>query len=304
VALSKTWQARLRRSRRRSGALARLAVAVGAVLGAAAACQVFVTPAHPDIGGIAQQTDNRQAQVGGFAADFVVTWLTATTADRASLQRFITIGDGATLALPTTPAAVITAPHWVSVVNRGTAGDTTIYAATVSVNERPYASASPTRAFYRVGVAMWNYQLRVIDVPARINDPGPGVDVKTGYPNTLSADSPLRSLVSGFIATYLTATTGLDRYVVAGSSLAPIGGYQTAVLTSVATDRPVPSSPAPGEQVHVLAHVTAQTSQFATINFAYPLTVENTAGTWMVAAIDLTPEISGNSGPAGVGSGP
>jgi len=303
VALSKTWQARLRRWRGHSRALARVAVAVGAVLGAAAACEVFVTPPRADIAGIAQQVDNRQAQVGGFAADFVVTWLTATTADSASLQRFITIGDGTTLALPTTPAAVITAPHWVSVVNRGTVGDTTTYAATVSVNERPYASASPTRAFYRVGVAMWNYQLRVIDVPARINGPGPGVDVKTGYPNALGADSPLHSLVSGFIATYLTSTTGLDRYVVAGSSLAPIGGYQTAVVTAASTDRPVPAKPDPGEQLHMLAHVIAQTSQFATINFAYPLTVENSDGTWMVAAIDLTPEISGDTTAAAVGSG-
>jgi hypothetical protein len=42
----------------------------------------------------------------------------------------------------------------------------------------------------------------------------------------------------------------------------------------------------------VLANVTAQTTQFADVSMVYPLTVENSDGTWMVAAIDLTPQIT------------
>jgi hypothetical protein len=41
----------------------------------------------------------------------------------------------------------------------------------------------------------------------------------------------------------------------------------------------------------VVATVVAQTAQFATVNLVYPLTVENSGGTWMIAAIDLTPQI-------------
>src|SRR5260370_38954543 len=98
-------------------------------------------------------------------------------------------------------------------------------------------------------------------------------------------------MVSGFIRTYLTATTGLDRYVVAHTVLTPVGGYQSAVVTTAAADRAVRDSPPAGIEIHVLAAVAAQTSQFATVNFVYPLTLENSGGTWIVAAIALMPQI-------------
>lgn len=301
MAVSKTWQDRLRRGRGHGRRLGRIALIGAVTFGAAAGCKVFLAPDHPNIEAMSQRIDNRQAQVGAFAADFVVSWLTATTEQRRNLQRFITFPDNA-LTLPTTPAAVVTAPQVVSVINTGTIGDADLYAATVSVNERPYASAKPTRAFYRVPVAMWNLQPRAVALPARINGPGPGADFKTAYPQALSADSPLFGLASGFIRTYLTDGSGLDRYVMAGTSLAPVRGYQSAVIATAAADRGVPAAPAPGEQIHVLANVTAQTSQFATVNLVYPLTLENSDGTWMVAAIDLTPQISGTADPAPVGT--
>ena len=49
------------------------------------------------------------------------------------------------------------------------------------------------------------------------------------------------------------------------------------------------------KQLHVRATVVAQTSQFATVNLVYPLTLENSGGTWMVAAIDLVPQVGGQS---------
>jgi Conjugative transposon protein TcpC len=302
MAPSKTWQARLRRWLRLSRTAGRIALVAAAVFGAAAGCKVFLAPDHPDIAAVAQRVHNQQAQVGAFAADFVVSWLTATSGHRRDLQRFISLPDNA-LTLPTTPAAVVTAPQVVSVIHTETLGDTDIYAATVSVTERPYASADPIRAFYRVPVSMWDYQPRAIALPARINGPGPGADLKAGYPQSLSVDGPLYALVAGFIRTYLTATTGLDRYVMAGAPLAPVGGYQSAVVTTVAADRAVPANPAPGQQIRVLATVAAQTSQFATVNLVYPVTVENSDGTWMVAALDLTPRI-GDSEPTPVGAAP
>jgi Conjugative transposon protein TcpC len=301
VAISKTWQARLHRWRGRGRQVAWVALVVAAVFGAAAGCKVFLAPDRPDVAAISQRVHNRQAQVGAFAADFVVSWLTATTGQRRNLQRFITLADSA-LVLPTTPAAVVTAPQVVSVIGTGTVGEADVYAATVSVNERPYASASPTRAFYRVPVSMWNFQPRALALPARINGPGRGAEFKMAYPHALSADSPVFAVVRGFVGTYLTATTGLDRYVVAGTPLAPVGGYQGAVVTAGSTDRTIPAAPKAGEEVHVLAYVAAQTAQFATVNLVYPLTVENCDGTWMVAAIDLTPQIDGSAAPVGTGS--
>jgi hypothetical protein len=290
VALSRIWKARVQRWHGHARTAATVALTAAAVFGAAAGCRVFLAPERPDIAGIAQRVGNQADQVGAFASDFIVTWLTATTAARAALQRFISLPDGA-LTLPTTPAAVVTAPQVVSVIHTGTAGEADVFAATVSVTERPYASAQSTRAFYRVPVAMWNYQPRALTLPARIDGPGPGADFRTAYAQALSADSPVYALVRGFLSTYLTSTTGLDRYVVADAGLSPVAGYQSATVTTLSADRPVPETAPPGAQVHVLATVAAQTAQFATVTLVYPLTVENSGGTWMVAGIDLAPAI-------------
>jgi len=134
-----------------------VALSAAALFGAAAGAKVFLAPDRPDIAVIAQRVGNQQDQVGAFAADFVVTWLTATAHERAALARFITLSEGGP-ALPTTPAAVVTAPQVVAVIHTGTTADADVYAATVSVTERPYASAQSVRSFYRVPVSMWNYQ--------------------------------------------------------------------------------------------------------------------------------------------------
>jgi hypothetical protein len=289
--MSRTWQARLRRLRAHAGRVVRIAVLVAAVFGAAGGCKVFFAADQPDIGATAQRVANQQDQVGAFAADFVATWLTATSMHRAVLQRFITLADDA-IPLPSTPAAVVTSPQVVSVVHTGGVGEADLYAATISVNERPYASAASTRAFYRVPVSMWHYQPRALELPARINGPGPGADVTIRYRHALGVDSPVFAVVSGFVHTYLTATTGLDRYVLANSALTPVGGYQGAELTAVSADGALPEAAAPGTRIHVLASVVAQTAQFADLSMVYPLALENSNGTWMVAAIDLTPQIA------------
>jgi len=79
-----------------------------------------------------------------------------------------------------------------------------------------------------------------------MSNPGPGADVKQGYDHPLSPSNPVYPVVSGFINTYLTATSGLDRYVVADSWIKPIGGYQSAVIKNVDTATEVPDAPAPG----------------------------------------------------------
>lgn len=303
MALSRTWAARMARWRTRFRSALAAIVCLGALLGAAAGCKVFLTPDRPDIAGISQRVGNQSDQVGAFAADFVVAWLTATAFERTSLRRFVTVADDE-LKLPTVPAAVITTPQVVSVIRTESSGGADVYAATVSVTERAYASADPVRAFYRVPVSMWNYQPRALTMPARVNGPGAGADLPIRYRHPLSTDTPVYAVVSGFIRAYLTTTGGLDRYVLADAPLAAVGGYQSAIVATAATDRPIPDDAPPGTRVHVLATVLAQTSQFATVTLSYPLSIENSGGTWMLAAIDLTPQIDPDAEATPVASTP
>jgi hypothetical protein len=299
VTMSKTWQRRIARARRHARRAGMTAVIVFSLIGVAAGMKVFLTQQHPDVtdvADIANRVENQRAAAGQHAADFVAAVLTTPSDRRAALRRFITMPESeiraqAVGSAPAPPPAVIDDPGVWSVIPQGSAGDADLYSVTVKVEQRPYASAEPVRAFYRVPVAIWQYQPRVMDWPTAISDPGPGADIKAGYGHPLSPTSPVYAVANGFLNTYLTAAAGLDRYVVADSWIKPIGGYQSAVIENAETDAEIPENPRPGARVHLRAKVLAQTSQFATIPFAFPLTVENSGGTWMVADIDLTPKI-------------
>ena len=302
ITMSRTWQQRTQRGRRVARQAGLAAVAACTVLGFAAAVKVFFVAAHPDdadVAAIAHRIDNQRDAAGQFAADFVAAVLTTPATKHVALKRFIALPESETPPLSAAsappPPAVITTPKVWSVVPEGSAGVVDLYSATVVVQQRPYASAEPSRAFYRVPVSIWQFQPRAMDWPVPVSDPGPGADVKVGYDHPLSPTSPVYAVVNGFINTYLTATTGLDRYVVADSWIKPLGGYQSAVIKTADTDAEIPDTAVPGAQIHLRATVIAQTSQFATITFTFPLTVENSGGTWMITNIDFIPRLAGNT---------
>ena len=93
-------------------------------------------------------------------------------------------------------------------------------------------------------MSLWNRQPRALDFPAQINDPGPGADFALDYRNALRPRKPGVRRGGRIHPTYLTATNGLDRYVVAGA-LPPDRRLQSAVVSSAATSRSVPEAPAP-----------------------------------------------------------
>jgi hypothetical protein len=307
MTVSMTWRRRLVRGgnyARRTGVAA---LVCSALLGGLAAVKVFVLPAHPDaadVAAIAGRVDNQRAAAGDFASDFVAAVLTTPATERSSLQRFLSIpsDQAAPQHLSSAVPAVIGAPQVWSAIPDGAVGEATLYSVTITVQERPYASAASTRAFYRVPVSMWHYQPRALDMPARVSDPGPGADVALAYGHPLDVHSEIYAVVNGFVSSYLTGSAPLDRYVLAGSWLTPVGGYHSAVVTTAETDHEVPELARPGTRVRVRATVTAQTSQFATVDLSYPLTVENGGGTWMVADIDLIPQTSSDNPPAPVGA--
>jgi hypothetical protein len=304
ITMSRTWRNRLGRGHQLARRAGVAFLVLGALVGFAAGIKVFLVAAHPDdtdVAAITYRVGNQRDAAGQFAANFVGTVLTTPQSRRATaVARFITLPSADTVASSSAPAtdpapAVIDTPKVWSVVATRTVGEANLYSVIVMVQQRPYTSAPSTIAFYRVPISIWRYQPRAMDMPTPISDPGPGADIAISYEYSLSPSSPVYAVVSGFINTYLTSTTGLDRYVVADSWIKPIAGYQSASITTAATDAEVPEQPAPGTQIHVRATVNAQTAQFASVPFTFPLTVENSGGTWMIADIDLKPQIAQDS---------
>lgn len=316
--MSRTWQRRIgtAKSRARTIWMAGLTVAVLACL--PAVFDVYFADHHPDeldVAKIASQVDNRAMAAGGLAREFVQAFLTTPLEQRSTLRHFLTFNDpaaappaggtqsaGATKSPQSPPPAVVDHAVVWSVIPAGSVGDAALYGTVIMVVQRPYTSADAVTAFYRVPVSIYSAQPRAMAWPAAASDPGPGADIKLSYDHPVPAGGAMSSVISGFITQLLTSNSGLDRYVLADSGLRPIGGYPSATVTSATASSEVPDNAAPGTQIHVRAIVSAQTTQFATVPLTYFLTLENSGGTWMVAAIDLIPQVDAESGAESAGS--
>lgn len=284
MTVAAVWKDRARRT-------GHAALMAGAVLGAMAACQTFITPDRPNIAGIAAGLDGKTAQVCAFGTQFVTAYLEATTADRLTLNGYITLPP--TAKLPKTSALVIDSASCYTAAPKITVGDSQIWSVFVATLQRSYPGALAERGFYQVPVSLTRDQPRAVDAPAARSQPGSGIDVKTGYPISIDAASPLYSLASGFVAAYLTGTPALDRYITGDSGLAAVGGYPSAIVTAVETAEQLPDQPANNTVGHLLVHVAARTvSPDVFVTYTYPLTLKATDATWMIAAIDTAPRIN------------
>lgn len=287
---TQTWTNRLTTS----GGLARKA----AMIVALASCTVvalstiwgwaFGKPV--DVSTPARSVVNRAMLVGTFASDCVVRLLTASQGQQRSLANCWPANDQTRL--PTTPAAIVDTPGVSAVTLQDDRGDSQQWSVVVSVSERPYASATPRLACYRLPVLYSRYGLRATLRPALVNCPGPGADVALGYPVTVAPTSVLFSTVSGFLTSYLTAQGSLERYVTPKSGLVPAATYRSVSLAKLLSTRAVPDQdiPTDGATVHAVATVDVVTSQFAPLRLDYPITLTVTSGRWSVAGLDLAPK--------------
>jgi hypothetical protein len=301
--LNKAWERRLGNTRTSAGQVGRWAVLALATLAGLHVVWNFLFASPPDVVNPARTVVNQSAVVSSFAQDYVSVWLTATSTNPGSLTEFVSVKNN-DLKLPSTPAVVIGAPTVVSVTYVGTAGKdaaAAVFAVVVGVTQRPYESAAPTRALYRVPVLWSNYGVRAISLPARVGDIGSGADAVTAYPDAVGPKDPLFAVVSGFINAYLTKAGGLDRYVTADSRLVSLGdAYQSATVTALSATAGPAGSPRDGDRVRVLASVVAITSQYAPTELVYPLTLTGVGGRWTVAAIDRAPVMSSQRNPVPV----
>jgi Conjugative transposon protein TcpC len=242
-----------------------------------------------DVAGPARSAVNRTALIGSYAQDCVTRWLTATQSHQQSLHDCWTLADP--IRLPVTPGVVVSSPTVSAVTLVSDNGQTQQWSVVVSVCERPFETATPHTAFYRLPVLYSNYGVRADALPARVNGPGAGADAPLGYPTALVDTSPAFTTVKGFITSYLTGAGGLERYVTTDSGLLPAADYRSAQLAKLLANRAAPENNVPpnGTTLHVLATVNALTSQFAPLQLDYPIVLTVTSGRWSVSALDYAP---------------
>jgi len=266
-------------------------LAILSVLGLLGFYRTYLSPPELNIEVITQRTVNEHDQIGGFASDFVELWLTSTDSTASGLTRFIDMKLAGPPPKRDVAAATEARTRTAAVIYRATVGEVVSYSVTVTVMERQIPTAIPRRKFYRMPVIVWHQQPRIVGWPVPVNGPGPGVQVKLDYPSTLEQSAPLYKVLSEFIDTYLTKTTGMDRYALPGA-VSPVGGYTQGQLVSVQVSEKPPQEAAPGYTIRAVMHVLARTSQQVPVPMTLPVTLENSNGTWMISAIDLSPMVA------------
>jgi hypothetical protein len=304
-----TWRARLARGGAAGRSALRAAVVILAVVAGLHAVWAVLIADPVDVIGPARSVVNKAAVVSAFAQDFVSVWLTATSGGAAALDQFVTV-TGSEVRLPPTPAVVISTPTVVAVTYAGLAGrggDAEVYSVVVGVTQRPYVSAPPARALYRVAVLWSPFGARAATLPARIGGPGPGADVALAYPDAVGPGDPAFTVTAGFLTAYLTGSDGVDRYTTSESLLVGLGAaYRSVAVRAVSATSAPAGTPAEGDTVRVLARVDAVTSQYAPTQLVYPLTLVGVGGRWCVAAVDPAPAVSTDDDlvPVIAGAGP
>ncbi|MHA7658454.1 conjugal transfer protein [Mycobacterium sp. ML2] len=302
--LNRTWQGRASATSSTTRRTLTVALVVLAALSGLHTVWQFMFGEPTNVVEPARVVVNKSAVVASLAEDYVTTWLTATSATAGALTQFASLSVSE-LHLPSTPAVVVGAPTVVAVTFEGTAGkgdSAEVFSVVVGVNERPYESATPTRSLYRVPVLWSRFGARATGLPFRVEGPGPGADLKQTYPTPLSATEPAFQATSGFLTAYLTGTGDVARYVTTDSMLTGLGapylarkdesGNPLPLEMTVQASASVASQPSEGETVQVMAHVTAQTSQYANVAMSYPLILRGVGGHWSVAGISRAPSLS------------
>lgn len=266
-------------------------VTILSVLGLLGFYRTYINPPELNIEATTQRTVNEHDQIGGFASDFAELWLTSTDSTASSLASFIDMKMAGPPPAREVAAATEAHARKAAVLYRESVGEVDSYSVTVTVMERQIPSAVPRRKFYRMPVIVWHQQPRIVGWPLPVNGPGPGVQVKLDYPSTLEQSAPLYKVLSEFTDTYLTKTTGMDRYALPGT-VSPVGGYARGQLLSVQLSEDVPQEPAPGYTIRALLQVLAKTSQQVPVPMTLPVTLENSNGTWMISGLDLSPRVA------------
>ncbi len=233
----------------------------------------------------------RAQLAGSFAEQFVVTYLTSIAGQQDRIGEFV--GSSQQIALPSS-ARQVSDPSVVYVSRALSTGGLDVWSVTVSVRVgKSGAAAAPEhRQFYRVAVSISEGRLRALSVPAVVQPPAKGVDLKQAYGSPCASDTPLAQVASGFLGAMLAGTGDVARYTTPDSGLAALKPppFTAVELVSLTSDDAGCGSG--GAKAQVLATVNPKADTGATQSLAYPLTMIRNAGQWQVVSIDPIPALS------------
>ncbi|MFE9575187.1 conjugal transfer protein [Nocardia sp. NPDC006044] len=288
-------EALLRRmaARRRRDNIVIAVLAVLAVLGGMNAIAGFFSadPPPPSDDPIARTFGHAQL-AGSFAEQFVVSYVSGGAGQQDRLDDYVS---GAAAVQPSgAGVARQVSDPMVVYVSRGVSSPAAeVWSVTVSVRAgRSGTAGADQRNFYRVAVSVAGGRLRALSLPALVEAPRRGVDLRSAYSTPCGSDSPLAQVASGFLGALLTGSGDVARYVAPESGItalqpSPFTGVDSVSVMADAADCGAKSSSA-----RVLATITPKGESGAVPALAYPLTMVRTAGQWQVRSMDAVPALS------------
>lgn len=224
--------------------------------------------------------------VTGFARDYVTAYLSAKAGDEDKLARFVTAKD---VQLPPVSATFTDTDVAFAKQTSFTPDGVAVWTVTVSGLVNGNTAAAAQRSFYRVPIAVYHGAPRAAGLPMQVAPPPVGVDLRLGYRNTVSLNSPLAQTAAGFVTAYLTGGADFTRYVTADSQESPIlpAPYMRVDVTSVGANVGGDGNKATEAEVYV--KVIARTKNYTLTSLAYPLSMRTVEGRWQVVAINAIP---------------
>ena len=213
------------------------------------------------------------------AQRLVLTWLTASARDKASLQALVDSSLPATLTLPDQRSAA-PAQMWVGEVDEREPGR---FEVTVATSGGPLGVA-----YFVVPVQVDGGAAVALALPARTRAPVASADrVELPTLETLSTEEPAFQTAAGYVTAYLTGNAELDRWTGPNARLTALvpracTGVRVDSVQSVAVD----DDQADPARAAVIATVMCQNRGRPPSTSQYGLILQVRDGRWEVAAED------------------
>ncbi|ETA91834.1 hypothetical protein O982_24950 [Mycobacterium avium 10-5581] len=292
VRISNVWKQRLTVLGHGAGRVALVILVVSSSINGIALLWRFVFPPEPPpVAAVARDVINETDPVKAFAVNCVRGLLVGTASGTNNLTRCFP--GGQKYELPTTSSMTVSNPTAWASKRKDASNDMVLYSVKVQIDEQPYPSAPPTTAFYQLPVAVYRDKgIQALDRISRVDPPPPGAAVPLGYSVPIAANGPLFTMLSGFAASFLTTSGGLERFITTDSGITPVGSYSSASVTAAQVDTNPPDAPTDNSELAAHIDVSARRPDYTLVSLSYSLTLRSVGGTWFVAQIDAIPVLA------------